>query len=187
MSTYRLLIQMAAIFSSIFVLGSLGWHEPAQAAQDEKGIKSGGSGDVTLKIAGDKGTRFSGVCLVGQEEHKVSGRVPQSFEYDLNDRRLECEIRKRDARGAELKVVLKDENTSFVQRSAGGGDTTMRLAYENDSLSSSVSSSSLQKLSGAGSSSSSAVYDAAQGVDDQESLADQIQTKVDEILEKALP
>ena len=70
MSTHRLLILMAALFSSAFVLGSLGWQEPVQAAQGEKGNESDESGAVTLRIAGDKDTRFSGICSVGQEERK---------------------------------------------------------------------------------------------------------------------
>jgi hypothetical protein len=187
MPIHRVLILVAAFFSSTFVLGSWGWQEPVQAAQDEKGNVSGGSGDVTLGIAGDEGTRFSGVCSVGQEEHDISGRVPQSFEYEPKDRKLVCEVRRQGVQNAELKVVLKDENTRSVQRSEGGGDTMMRLVYENGNLSYSMSSSSSQKMSGTGSSSSSAANDDAQGVDDQESLADQIREKVDEILEQALP
>ncbi len=187
MSMQRVLILVAVLCSSTFVLGSWGWHEPVQAAQDEKGNESGESGDVTLRIAGDEGTRFSGVCSVGQREHDISGRVPQSFEYEPNDRKLVCEVRRQGVQDAELKVVLEDDNTRSVQRTAGGKDTMMRLGYENGNLSYSMSSSSSQKMSGTGSSSSSAANDDAQGIDDRESLADQIQEKVDEILEQALP
>ncbi len=56
-----------------------GGQELAQAAQG-KGNKHGKPEDVMLGIAGGEGTRFSGVCSVGQEKHDISGRVPKSFE-----------------------------------------------------------------------------------------------------------
>ncbi len=186
MLTHRLLILMAALFSSAFVLGSLGWQEPVQAAQGEKGNKSGESGDMTLRIAGDKGTRFSGVCSVGQEEHDISGRVPQSFEFEPNDRKLLCEVRKQGTQGTGLEIILEGKNTRSVQRSEGGEDTVIRLVYERGKLTSLMTSSSSQKLGGAGDSASSTAKGNAQGVEDQESLADQIREKVDEILEQVL-
>jgi hypothetical protein len=187
MLVQRILVLLAAI-SAIFLLSSWGWQELAQAAQDE-GSKHGESGDLTLRIAGDEGTRFSGVCSVGEEEHDINGRVPQSFEYDLNDRQLACEIRKQSAQDAGLKVVLKGENTRSVHRSVGGEDAVIRLAYQDGTVSSSMSSSSSQTASTANSngSPSSAQNDAGRGGDGRGSLADQIQQKVDEILEQALP
>jgi hypothetical protein len=103
------LILMAALVSSAFVLGSLGWQEPVQAAQGEKENESGESGDVTLRIAGDEGTRFSGVCSVGQDEHDISGRVPQTFEFEPNDRKLWCEVRKQGAQGTGLEIMLEGQ------------------------------------------------------------------------------
>ncbi len=187
MSIHRLLILMAAWFSSAFVLGSWGWQEPVQAAQGKKGNESGESGGVTLRIAGDKGTRFSGVCSVGQEEHDISGRAPQSFEFEPNDRKLVCEVRKQGAQGTGLEIILEGENTRSVQRIAGGAVTVIKLVYERGKLTSLTSSTSSQKLSTAGDSASSTANGDAQGVDDQKSLADQIREKVDEILEQVLP
>lgn len=187
MPIHRVLILVAAFFSSTFVLGSWGWQEPVQAAQDEKGNVSGGSGDVTLRIAGDEGTRFSGVCSVGQREHDISGRVPQSFEYEPKDRKLVCEVRRQGVQDAELKVVLKDENTRSVQRSEGGEDTAIRLVYDDGSVSSSMSSSSSQMISSTSISSSSAAGDARQRDYNWERFADQIQKKVNGIIERALP
>ncbi len=187
MSTHRLLILMAALFSSVFIIGSLGWQEPVQAAQGKKGNESGESGDVTLRIAGDKGTRFSGICSVGQEERDISGRVPQSFEFEPNDRKLLCEVRKQGAQGTGLEIILEGKNTRSVQRSEGGEDTAIRLVYERGKLTSLMSSTSSQRLSTASDAVSSTANGDAQEVEDQESLADQIRKKVDEILEQALP
>lgn len=178
---------LVAMVSAIIPLTIWGWQAPAQAAQDEEGNKGGGSGNVMLRVAGDKGTPFSGTCSVGDEEHDISGRVPQRFKYDLNDRKLVCEIRKQDARGAELNVVLKGENTRSVHRSVGGEDTAIRLVYEDGNVSSSMSATSTQAMSSTSISSSSAASDATRGANNQESLADQIQKIVDRTIERAMP
>lgn len=182
----RILVLVAAL-STILLLGNSEWQARAQAAQDAEGNESGGSEDVTLRITGDEGTRFSGTCSVGEEEHEVSGRVPQSFKYNLDGRKLACEIRKEDAQGAELNVVLEDENTRSVQRSEGGEDTVIRLVYEDGNVSSSMSSTSSQKMRGTSQSSSLPENDATQGDDVLGSLADQIQKTVDRIIERAVP
>lgn len=183
MSVQRIPVLLAAI-SAILLLSGWGWQ--AQAAQSE-GRSRGESEDVTLRIAGDEGTRFSGVCSVGEERYDISGQAPKSFEYDLNDRRLTCELRKRGASDAGLTAVLEGENTRTVHRSVGGEDAVIRLAYQDGNLSSSMST--LQTTSGAngGSSSSSTDNESERRADGRESLAERIQKRVDEILERALP
>ncbi len=185
MSVQRILVLLAAI-SATFLLGGRGWQEPAQAAQSE-GSNRGGSESVTLRIAGDEGTPFSGVCSVGEEQHDISGQTPKSFDYDLNDRRLTCEIRKQGARDAGLTTVLEGENTRAVHRSVGGEDAVIRLTYQDGNVSS-MSSSSSQTTSGAdgGGSSSSADNEPKRRGDGPESLADRIQKKVGKILERIL-
>lgn len=182
----------AAIFSATLLLGGWGWPDLARAAQDRVG-NEGGSGEVTLRIAGDEGTRFSGACSVGQEEHNISGRVPQSFEFSLNGSKLVCEIRKQGAQDTGLQVVLKDENTRYIQRSAGSGETVMRLVYEDGTVSSMVSSISQTTSIADGETSSSSSEgkeykdkEAERSGNGRESLADRIQKRVDEILEQAL-
>jgi hypothetical protein len=88
-----------------------------------------------------------------------------------------CEIRKQDVQGAELKVVLKDENTFSVQRSVAGR-TPQKVGLRErrqpflldilDFLAERMSSTT-------SSSSSSGASDARYGDDNQESLADRIQ------------
>jgi hypothetical protein len=183
----RSLVLVVAV-SAIFLLGSWGLQARAQPAQDETGNKSGESGNLTLRVAGDEGVRISGVCSVGDEEHDISGRLPQSFEYTPNDRQLACEIRNQGVQeDAELKVVLKGENTRSVHWSEGGAEIVIRLIYEDGTVSSSMSSSSSQKMSGISNSSTSAKDDAGRRGDGWGSLADQILEKVDEKLEQALP
>jgi hypothetical protein len=188
MSVPRVLILLVAI-SAIFLLGGRGWPEPAQAAQKSDGGNRGESEDVTLRITGDEGTRFSGVCSVGDERRDTSGQVPKSFEYELkDDRQLACEIRKQGAHDAGLKLVLKSENSRSVHRSVGGEDAIIRLTYQDGSVSSSMSSSSSQTASGVEGNNSSYSADDEPGRDeDRRSLADRIQQRVDEILERVLP
>ena len=35
--------------------------------------------EITLKIEGSPGTEFSGTCIIGGKEKKISGRVPKRF------------------------------------------------------------------------------------------------------------
>lgn len=96
--------------------------------------------EAVLKIEGDPQTEFSGSCAVGdQEEKAISGRVPQSFNYELNGQRLECEIRNES--GGEMEVDLKAGNDRYVQRTNAQG-ATIRLTYSERGISSSTISSS---------------------------------------------
>ena len=92
---------------------------------------------VTLKVAGDQGTSFSGVCSVGGHEEVLEGRVPERYAYELDGAKLECEIRKEGA-GA-LEVVVAGEGIHSVQRS-NALESTVRFALSGGSVSSSTSS-----------------------------------------------
>ncbi len=130
-------------------------------AGDER-TSGGGSGrEVTLRIEGDPGTRFSGTCNVGDEENELSGQVPESFGYDLEGQQLECEIRQEDA--GSLEILLTGPGDRVEQQiNAPGG--TISLAYSENGVSSSTSSSGssssvnqVVSSSSGGSSSSSSV------------------------------
>lgn len=99
------------------------------------------SGEVTLKIEGSPGTEFSGTCVVGGKEEKVSGRVPKRFIYELDGQPLECEISKQSSNSGEMKVEFSAEgHTSTVQQSSiQGGSVTLR--YDGHGSTGLVSSS----------------------------------------------
>ena len=99
------------------------------------------SGMVTLKIEGSPGTEFSGTCIVGGEEKKVSGRVPKRFIYELDGQRLECEIRKQSSNSGEMKVEFSagGHSNSVQQTSTQGGSITLR--YDGHGSTALVSSS----------------------------------------------
>jgi hypothetical protein len=86
------------------------------------------SGKVTLKIEGSPGTEFSGTCIVGGEEKKVSGRVPKRFIYELDGQRLECEIKKQSSNSGEMKFEFSagGHTNSVQQTSTQGGSLTLR-------------------------------------------------------------
>jgi hypothetical protein len=92
---------------------------------------------VTLKVAGDQGTSFSGVCSVGGHEEVLEGRVPERYAYELDGAKLECEIRKEGA-GA-LEVVVTGEGVHSMQRTNAQG-STLRFVLSGGSISSSTSS-----------------------------------------------
>ncbi len=171
---------------AVILLGVLGWQAPAQAAQDEKGNRGDASGNVTLRITGDKGTQFSGTCSVGEEEHEISGQVPQTLTYDPDGQKLECKIRKQSDESGELEVALSSEDARSVQR-VKGEDVVLRLTYADGTISSSTtssssqldsSSSSRQTVTSSGDSSSSAGDSNERGGDDAQSRAERIIDRV---------
>jgi hypothetical protein len=100
--------------------------------------------EATLEIEGHRGTRFSGECTVGKWEREIRGRVPERFVYDLDGRRLECEIRKQST-GA-MRIVVAAGNTDYVQQT-GSRRATVRIVYSKQGFSSSIQSSSISSSS----------------------------------------
>lgn len=114
----------------------------APTTNDEKentGGKSSGQ-EVTLRLEGDPGTEFSGVCSVGGEEEELDGQVPESFVYELNGQELECEIRKGTDAG-NLTVLLTAPGNNIVQQTSTPGGT-INLMFSENGVSSSTSSAS---------------------------------------------
>jgi Putative auto-transporter adhesin, head GIN domain len=103
--------------------------------------------EATLELQGEPGTEFSGSCTVGDEEsEEISAQVPESFTYELGGRPLECEI----STEGDIQVDLTVGSVHSVQEISGG---TLKLTYENGSISSTVSSSAGSSRQGSSSSS----------------------------------
>ena len=113
-------------------------------------------GEAMLEMSGDPGTEFSGSCTVGDETSEIDGQVPDSYTYELDGERLDCEIRKESADGNLQIAFTAGPNTRSVQQISGG---TLNLTYENGHLSSVSSSSS----GSGGQVSSSQVVSSSQG------------------------
>jgi hypothetical protein len=99
------------------------------------------SGEVTLKIKGSPTTEFSGTCIIGGKEEKISGRVPKRFIYQLDGQRLECEISKQSSNSGQMKVEFSagGHTNSVQQTSTQGGSIT--LLYDGHGSTALVSSS----------------------------------------------
>jgi hypothetical protein len=114
-----------------------------KTAKAEGANSSAPSGEVTLNIEGSPRTEFSGTCIVGGKEKKISGRVPKRFIYELDGQRLECEISKQSSNSAQMKVEFSagDDTNSVQQTSTQGGTLTLRYeSHENAGLVSSSTS-----------------------------------------------
>ena len=110
-------------------------------ATGEAADATASSGEVTLNIEGSPATEFSGTCLIGGEEKKLSGRVPKRFIYELDGQPLECEIRKQSSNSGQMKVEFSagDDTNSVQQTSIQGGSITLR--YDGHGSTALVSSS----------------------------------------------
>jgi hypothetical protein len=145
------------------VLSALRELQRAAAASEEggtpeKGVAAGGgiereqgrsaeAGDfaareITLRIEGSPGTRFSGTCAVGNEEHAIGGQVPREFGYNLDGQELNCEVRKQSAGAGTLEVLLlAGSNVRSVQQTNAPGGT-VNLTYASNGVSSSTNTTS---------------------------------------------
>ncbi len=95
------------------------------------------SREITLKIGGTTGTKFSGRCSVGGVEETLGGRVPARYVYESDAEKLECEIRKSGAGALEVVLAAGNYVRSVQRTSAPGG--TINFAYSGSSISSSTS------------------------------------------------
>ena len=99
---------------------------------------------VMLSVEGDSGTEFSGTCSVGDEAYELSGEVPESFDYDLEGRQLECEIRQESAGNLNVLLIGPGDRVQQQANTPGG---TISLVYSENGVSSSTSSSGVSSSS----------------------------------------
>lgn len=170
---------LAAALVTVLLVGN--WTDRS-LAQEKKEEAGGERADVTLRIRGDQGARFSGACSVGEERREISGQAPESFEFELKGRELSCEINKKGSRSDELEVVLSGENVHAEQRLTGEQGTS-KITYDGNSSISTMSSSSQTTVSSEGGSSSlsKAEEKALKNLDDR------IEQRVDDILGRVMP
>jgi hypothetical protein len=78
---------------------------------------------VLLRLEGDPGTTFSGICVVGSNQSVLSGRIPKRYAFDPRGRKLSCRIEKRDPGRGDLKVILVvGDTTRSVQQTDKRGN-----------------------------------------------------------------
>lgn len=104
---------------------------------------------AVLRLEGDSGTEFSGVCVVGGDRRQLDGEVPEEFTYDLDGAKLACDIEKRGS--GELRIVLA-AGEDMVVRETNAENAEISLVYRDGSIVSSQSSSSSSSSQSSGSS-----------------------------------
>jgi hypothetical protein len=96
------------------------------------GDDPGGKPDAVIRLEGDTGTMFSGLCSVGEKRSVLSGQVPKRFEFDLKGRQLSCRIEKRDGDTGDLEVILvAGDSTRSVQQTNAPG-SVIEVSYEGE-------------------------------------------------------
>lgn len=91
-----------------------------------------GKPDVVIRLEGDTGTTFSGLCSVGEEHSVLRGRVPKRFAFYLKGRQLSCRIEKRDGGTGDLEVILvAGETTRSVQQTNAQGGV-IKVSYKGE-------------------------------------------------------
>lgn len=99
--------------------------ETTAAGEGTLGPSSMETPETVLRLEGDDGTRFSGICDAGGGENVLSGQVPKRFTFaDSGGGGLSCRIQKQDERNGVLRViVLSGDTTRSVQQTNAPGGT----------------------------------------------------------------
>lgn len=84
---------------------------------------------VLLRLEGDPGTTFSGICAVGGKESILSGKIPKRYAFDPRGQRLTCRIEKQDAGGALKVIVIAGDATRSVQQTNTRG-SVIKVSYK---------------------------------------------------------
>lgn len=100
------------------------------------GTLEGGSGDapdVVLRVEGDSGVTFSGLCEVGPEDAVLGGgKVPERYVFTTKGKRLSCKIQKRDSGDGDLKVTLLAEGSTHSVQQINSPDGVINVSYQGD-------------------------------------------------------
>lgn len=94
----------------------------------------GAEPDVVLRVEGDSGVTFSGLCNVGEKDTVLGGgsSVPKRYAFDPNGRQLSCRIQKQDSGDGDLKVtLLAGDSTRSVQQINTPGDA-INVSYTGE-------------------------------------------------------
>ncbi|MGH3086585.1 MAG: hypothetical protein ACRDSJ_04625 [Rubrobacteraceae bacterium] len=88
--------------------------------------------DAVLRLEGDPGTRFSGICDAGGGENVLSGEVPKRFTFELNGSGLSCRIQKQDERSGSLRVILLSGSTTRSVQQTNTPEGIIEISYSSN-------------------------------------------------------
>ncbi len=83
---------------------------------------------VTLRVEGDRGTRFSGICSADGQQTVISGQVPKLFNYNLSGQKISCRIQKQSGNG-DLRVILLANGTTKSVQQTNAPKGTINVTY----------------------------------------------------------
>ena len=84
---------------------------------------------VVLRLEGDPGTTFAGICVVGSKQSVLSGRIPKHYAFDPRGRSLSCRIEKRDPGRGDLKVILVAGDTTHSVQQTHTRGSVINVSY----------------------------------------------------------
>ena len=93
----------------------------------------GEESEVVLRVEGDSGVTFSGLCDVGDEEAVLGGGnepVPKRYVFDPGGERLSCKIQKQDPGDGDLKVTLLTGNSTHSVQQINTPDSAINVSYD---------------------------------------------------------
>jgi hypothetical protein len=112
------------------VSSSRGQEKTAEAPRPEATLgPEADSPAVLLRLEGDPGTTFSGICVAGSKQSVLSGRIPKSYAFDPRGRKLSCRLEKRDPDRGDLKVILVVSNTTRAVQQTDNRGNVIKVSY----------------------------------------------------------
>lgn len=100
--------------------------------------------EVVLRLDGDPGTTFSGVCTVGGEEYTLSGEVPERYTYAPGEQGISCRVQKQGEGGTLEVSLLAGDSVRSVQ-TLSGGSSSVEISYSGGGIQVESRSSSASK------------------------------------------
>jgi hypothetical protein len=86
-----------------------------------------------LRVEGDSGVRFSGLCNVGEEDTVLGGgSVPKRYAFDPDGKQLSCRIQKQDSGDGDLKITLLADNSTQSVQQINTPDNAIKVSYTGD-------------------------------------------------------
>ena len=115
------------------VSSSRGQEKTAEAPRPEATLgPEADSPAVLLRLEGDPGTTFSGICVAGSKQSVLSGRIPKSYAFDPRGRKLSCRLEKRDPGRGDLKVILVVGNTTRAVQQTDNRGNVINVSYPSN-------------------------------------------------------
>ena len=107
--------------------------ETTRETTAETGTLEGGpddAPDVVLRVEGDSGVTFSGLCEIGTEDAVLDGgEVPERYIFTTRGKLLSCKIQKRDSGDGDLKVTLLTEGSTHSVQQINSPDGVINVSY----------------------------------------------------------